>query len=486
MAYLLDETDILDGRVKMYRREDSGGVWQYRIWIKDVKRYIRKSTGTKHFSDTKTIAEEAFYNIRAKLQSDLPVISKTFKQIFEIALSDEQRRVERGEILPQRYNTLSRTAHLYYFPFFKNIMVSSITQNVVNDYWRFREDFWRNLDDDQKKKLMNKNNITSYSEFPKGVTLYIEARVLNMVIDKSIELGFMSPFRKPNTTPPAKNETARRPALTMEQWQKMRDFMRDVYPYEQGRHMNDAKRRVRWMLYYYTTTLISSGIRISDARNLKWGDVFLFTDKHSTTSTLMKVHGKNNIRDVIANKELYPVLLEWRNHPMNSRNEVTDYVFSMRKGGPLKDQSDIFKNMKIAAENTDAYKGISEDYMGDTITIYSFRHSYCTFQIQYLGTSYETLSKNLGNSPQMLREHYDHVPTIEMAQQLNQSIHGSIKMGNYNENHLEDTSVEMEQQLAAVMFGAEKDDRQEKLNQLMAGEITKQQYSEWLNTPKSA
>jgi hypothetical protein len=25
MAYLLDETDILDGRVKMYRREDSGG-----------------------------------------------------------------------------------------------------------------------------------------------------------------------------------------------------------------------------------------------------------------------------------------------------------------------------------------------------------------------------------------------------------------------------------------------------------------------------
>ncbi len=485
MASLLDETDILDGRVKMYRRTNGSDVWQYRIWIPDAKRYIRKSTRSKNFTEARTIAEKAFFRVHARLQEDLPVISKSFKQIFELGMLDEKRKVQRGGMTPERYHFLERMAKLYYFPFFKNRMVSTITTAFVREYWTYREDFWKDIDAD-KKKMMKDNKIRRIAEVPKGSTLHLEKRVMDIVIDKAIELGYMSPLKKPDTTPPAKNEKFRRPALTMEQWQKMRDFMRDVYPYEDGSHINNIKRRVRWLLYYYTTTLVASGIRISDARHLKWGDVFLFTDRHGTTSTLMKVHGKKNIRDVIADKDLHSVLMEWRNHPLNERSEDSDYVFSMPNSDELKDQSENFTNMKNTAEKTESYTGISEDYLKDNITLYSLRHTYATFQIQYLGTSYETLSKNMGNSPKMLREHYDHVPTIEMAQQLNQSIHGSIKMGNYNDNHLEDKSVEMEQQLAAVMFGAENDARQEKLNQLMAGEMTKQQYSEWLNTPKPA
>ncbi len=488
MPSLLDETDILGGRVKMYRLPSGSDIWQYRIWVKDAKRYIRKSTGTRHFSDARRIAEDAYYDVRAMLRKELPVISKSFKEIFELAMIDEQRKVVRGEIAQGRCDAFNRAATLYYLPFFKNYMVSSITQAVVNEYWVYREDFWKDIDA-AKQKLIDDNKIRRFAVIPKGATLHKEKRVLDMVIDKAIELGYMSPLKKPKTSPPAKIQLNPRPALTLAQWNRMRDFMRDKYPYQKGSHINDEKRRARWLLFFYTQTLVASGIRISDARNLKWSDVSLITDSQGITSTLMYVEGKNKKRPVTVNENLFATLMEWRYHDLNGHVEDNDYVFSMSNGSQISDRSRTFISMMSAAEKTDAYKGVSKDTYGDDIVLYSLRHSYATLHLQYEGWSYEDLSRNMGNSAKMLEDFYDGVQTPDRAKILTQQPRNLVTLGNYDRtknNGGDVITVRISDELVSGIFGSDNQGRQEKLKQLMAGEITKQQYSEWLNTPKSA
>jgi integrase len=463
-----DVQELLDGRVIVYRRRGGNKNWHFRLYVQEANRYIRKSTKTPNLNEARTIAEDAYYDTRAKQRNNLPVFDKTFKEIYDVAILDEARKLERGEISQKRYDLITSRAELYYLPFFKNKQITSITTGTISQYWDFRMDFWSQPN---AKALQKKHNAMRITKNPKGSTLHLENRVLHMVFQKAEQLNYLNPQQRPNLDPPAKNVKERRPSLTMEQWHKMRNFMRDEYRYVVQHGMNDKKRRARTLLYYYCYCMVSTGMRVSDMRNIKWENISLHTDATGATSTLLQVHGKGNQRDVIANSQLYGILQEWRDDKLNTFTEDQDCIFPKFDGTPLGDLGEVFETMKGYAEKTEEFKGISTDYMGDKIVLYSLRHTYATFQIMYVGTSYDDLSRNMGNSPKVLKQHYDHVKSIDIAARLNQMPAGFLDT---KKSVVPDKTNIIE----TAVFGDVKDKKNAAMLKLLGGEIDKEEYRE--------
>ena len=470
-----DITDILDGQVRIYRRKDAGDVWHYRFWVKEYKRYVRKSTGTKKLTEAKEIAGEAFYVARAKISSNIPVFSKTFHEVFDLALKGEWRKVERGELSEKRYEDFKRWYNRYYKKFFKKRLVSGLTTSVCEEYWNYRIDFWRNMSVEKRKKFMKENNICRISEVPAGSTLHLEKRVLDMVVDKAIRLNVLSDLAKPDTSPPAKNIKTPRPALSMDQWKRIRDFMCDVYPYMSGSGMNDQKRRVRWLLYYYVTFLVTTGIRIGALRNVKWEHINRYQEPNGPMNTSIPVYGKNKDYVVNVKEGTYELLQEWRSHPFNKCTKNNDYIFGKENGDPLPDMWSVFTKMLETAEKDEHCTGISQDHKGNAITLYSMRSTFACFEIQYHGTSYDDLASTMGTSIKIIEEHYAQVPTPARAKRLNMEASELFRGTNIR---FEDTVEEREQKFEVSLFGDQEQRKQRKiyLAKLLAGEISKEEY----------
>lgn len=462
-----DERKILSGRVVLYRRRDGNDNWHYRFWVKTAGKYIRKSTGTPLFDEASKDAQKAFYSAIAKEENELPVFDKTFGEIFDLAIKDEKRKLDRGELSQRRYDFLNRIYKLYYQPFFGKRSVGTINRKMVLKYWDYRMDFWKQPDADKIRKKFKAMRI---AEEPAGSTLHLEKRVLDMVLNKAVELNYMNPTLKPNTAPNAKNEKESRPALTMEQWEKMSKFMSDVYIHESGSHCNEKKRTARTVLYYYCVTMISTGLRVADMRNVKWKDLSTYKDQTGATYTELLVHGKNNVRSVVAQLSLYTLLMEWRNHTLNKYTKDTDFIFPNHNGKAIRDQGQIFHTMQANAEKTEKYSGISEDYLGDPIVIYSLRHSYATFQRKYVGTSFDDLATNMGTSVKILEKHYVDVKAPDIAKRLSGL---SVTMGSGKERELKQ---ELKIELDHKMFG-DSERKQELMVQLLDNKITKEEYS---------
>jgi hypothetical protein len=157
---------------------------------------------------------------------------------------------------------------------------------------------------------------------------------------------------------------------------------------------------------------------------------------------------------------------------LNKFTEDDDYIFPSDKGEPLTTLGPVFETMKENAEKTDLYTGISEDYMGDKIVLYSLRHTYATFQRMYFGTSFEDLSVNMGNSPEILGKHYVMVKAPDIARRLNQLPNQMFATAPKKVL----AEVQTEKTFMHGIFG--KDVEQDPMYRLLDGQISKEEYSE--------
>ena len=80
-SFTSEEHDILDGKAQISRVvERSGDVWQFRMWVADEKKYIRRSLKTRDFVTAKKRAEDIVF----ETMSDI----STGRKIFGITLGD--------------------------------------------------------------------------------------------------------------------------------------------------------------------------------------------------------------------------------------------------------------------------------------------------------------------------------------------------------------------------------------------------------------
>ena len=189
-----------------------------------------------------------------------------------------------------------------------------------------------------------------------------------------------------------KTENNRRPNFDLKDWAKLtrhlQEFVKTPIP---------KVKRDRMMLRDYVLILANTGIRVGEARNVKWRDIREIAQPKGSNQppdVALYVTGKTGPREVVARtaevKTYFKRILELRMKELGKKPDNDDYVFCNRDGTPIGSFKKSFSALLKSA-------GVEADSHGNKRTIYSLRHTYATFRLQE-GVHQFVLAKNMGTS----------------------------------------------------------------------------------------
>tara|TARA_B100000767_G_C19644255_1_gene483907 strand:- start:542 stop:895 length:354 start_codon:yes stop_codon:yes gene_type:complete len=96
--------DIL-GKAQIYRVLASGDVWQFRMWIPDEKKYVRKTLRTKDLETAISRAKKEVFNIHSDVSSGRKLFGINLQSLVDAFLEWRQKDVDVGDITKGRLVT---------------------------------------------------------------------------------------------------------------------------------------------------------------------------------------------------------------------------------------------------------------------------------------------------------------------------------------------------------------------------------------------
>lgn len=382
MPHAQNQRTIADGQITLYQRDDvKDALWQCRIRIKGHSGYIRRSTGETEFDRARESSLQILGELNQRAAQSLPLRKKTFAEIAASFLRDAETRWREGRNSEGRYLILKGTIQRYLIPWFGNRDITLIQKKDLLAYRAWRQAYWitgPGFEETGRKKKP-----------PTQATLKQEWTALRGVFTHGVDLGVVSPDMLPSLKHD-KTTVAKRPAFTQDEYQQLIQFL-PIWP-TQTRH--PRIRRERDLLQNYVMIMLNSGMRVGEARGLKWRDFDTYKNSAGEWVTL-NVQGKTGKRLVVCQpgtKKYFDAIRARKDH-----TGPDDYIFCNPEGEPIKDWIG-FKSMLKAS-------GLEYDTDGNRHTLYSLRHTYATFRLQN-GTNVYWLKKNMGTSVTMIERHY--------------------------------------------------------------------------------
>ena len=169
------------------------------------------------------------------------------------------------------------------------------------------------------------------------------------------------------------------------------------------------------MLTNYVLILANTGIRVGEARGLRWMDVDSEpANAIDEANIILHVSGKTGTREVVSRTgdilTYFERIWELRCNELGKKPDKTEPVFWHKDGKPIGSFKKGFSALVSEA-------GVEFDRNGDRRTIYSLRHTYATFRL-HEGVNHYVLARNMGTSVKMLEQHYGHTSNRAMADEL--------------------------------------------------------------------
>ena len=174
------------------------------------------------------------------------------------------------------------------------------------------------------------------------------------------------------------------------------------------------------MLVNYVLIMGNTGLRVGEARGLKWRDLREVRRGDGTADLILTVRGKTGSREVVASKgevkAYFGRILELRSKELAGADgnlvepDPDSFIFCHPDGTPIQSFKKSFASLLRSA-------GLETDSFGQKRTIYSLRHTYATFRLQE-GVNHYALARNMGTSVAMLEQHYGHTSNVASADEL--------------------------------------------------------------------
>ncbi len=407
----LESRTFKDGAIYLFKRADYvKPTWFCRVKVPNAKGYVSCSTKTTDEHQAFAFANDLYNKTFLKVANGQDLHSKR----VVVAIHEYVASVEAmGNI---KSTMLTRNQFLKHTEkFFGSIRLKEVTGATLGDL-----NFW--MVQNSRYGRMSANTVKRYSADMKVF--------LNWCLDRKY-IDVLPRF------PKQKMESNRRPHFDNKDWalltRQLREFVRS-----ENLHI----ARDRTMLANYLLILANTGIRVGEARKLKWRDLREIPPPKGSNQPpdiALFVNGKTGPREVVARtsdvKTYFKRILELRTNelleqvtkekdPIKTRNmkvrpSADDYVFSNRDGTPIGSFKKSFAALlKFANVETNSH--------GAKRTIYSLRHTYATFRLQE-GVHQFILAKNMGTSTAMLEKHYGHTSNVASAAELTKG--GQFKSG---------------------------------------------------------
>ncbi|MCZ8018678.1 MAG: tyrosine-type recombinase/integrase [Novosphingobium sp.] len=386
-----------EGAIYLYQRSDfKKPTWLCRIKIPNTKGYITRSTGTGDEHQAFKFADDLYNQQLVKSLTGETVVGKRIGPAIDAYV----RRIEVDkERLSIRYKIL--------------------LMNRIKPHWAKK--LFEDLSPAMISKLVDKliENARDGRLSPNTIKrIYSDLKhFLQWTIDEGY-LDRMPRFPKTN------GQAARRPHFDPRDWQRLTRHLREFIKVE-----NKAVRRDRMMLRDYVLILANTGIRVGEARILKWRDIREVGGGPDTPPNIvLTVSGKTGKREVVAASSEIKTYLK-RIHDLRIEELATDdiphpkldpesLVFCHKDGSEIGSFKKSFAALLKSAN-------VERDTHGQVRTLYSLRHTYATFRLQN-GVHQFTLAKNMGTSVAMLEQYYGHTSNIAAADELTKRIKKTV------------------------------------------------------------
>ena len=122
-----DSVLVMDGAVKLYRRERSRK-WQAAFQIDG--QYIRISTGKSDLDEAKQAASDSYLEYKFRQKNGVPVVSKRFSDVAKMCITEMNKQRESG-VGKKVYRDYVIVLEKYLIPFFGKMHVTSITYETL-------------------------------------------------------------------------------------------------------------------------------------------------------------------------------------------------------------------------------------------------------------------------------------------------------------------------------------------------------------------
>ena len=390
MKVIHDLKYVRDGEVVLYKKSPNR-FWQCRFKLPNAK-WHRCSTKHTNFDYAVKTATEIYDESRFLHKYNLPLQSKRFQHVAELAIKDMQRELEAG-IGKSVYHTYISSIRTHLIPYFAKKTIDKIT---VLDL--------RNFKANQSLKFnrpLKTSTITNYNAS------------LNRIFDIAISKDWMSKAQ----VPPLSNKGVkgeRRPAFSVHEWIVM---MRALRTWQSMGHTT-VTRNMRELLRDYVLILTNTGMRYgTESQNIKWKHINWFTHKDGSRYLMIAVDGKTGRRELIArhNVLVYLKRIQSRFADLNSMTfdelleaKLDVHVFRLRNGLQT-------NNLNQSFEQFLKFVGLLKDKFGDNRTLYSLRHTYATMTLMRGQVGIHDLARQMGTSVVMIERHYSHLNSAMKA-----------------------------------------------------------------------
>lgn len=384
MAKLNDETHvIMDGAVKVYRRPNTKR-WQATFQIGGE--WVRLSTGQRDLEDAKTTAREQYLDYKFREKHGLPVVSKRFEDVANLAIADMQRQLDAGAGR-KVYKDYIQSINSYFIPFFGKTFITNLDHDTIREF-----NVWR---------------AAKIGREPKASTLNTHNSAMNRVFDEAVARGYLTAGKVPVL---ANNGAAggRRPDFSLDDYRTMiRKFPAWIEAGKVGK-----SRDMRYLLRDYVLILANTGMRPgTEDQNLRWRHVHVFTEK-GLDYVELHLHGKTIPHDAIGRAGTIKYLQRIHSRTHGIQNMPFDQMLKKKFDLPVFCLPDgtVTENLR------QTFKGFLEDNdllkcpkTGQDRTLYSLRHTYATFAMVNDGMDIHLLARQMGTSVGMIEKHYSHL-----------------------------------------------------------------------------
>ncbi|NDD14577.1 MAG: hypothetical protein EB072_18520 [Betaproteobacteria bacterium] len=412
--------EVIERELIVYRRERSD-VWQCRFKVADI--WQRASTKERDLQKAIRKSYELRMEAEIRRRSNLPVVTRRFRDVARLALKRMANEIEAGAGKPSYSDYISAITG-YLIPILGNYSITNIDHKALDEL------------ETKRTKIMGK--------VPTRSTLLNHNAALNKVFDEAIKHNFMSEAHRPKLEAKGK-KSERHPDFTLKEIQAVLNNF-DAWIIK-GKTPQSVERRE--VLRDYVELLIDTGARPGkELMNLKWKQVhFDMSPKLTATSerivddsgeeeeivltdlqrTLrLIVTGKTGPRELIGRAPSVRTLIRIAKRHYGVENPISDPF----RGVAIPTNEDYVLRTKTGKiDPRQSFQKMLEDYLREhnllydprtekNHVFYSFRHAYATLALTFDKTPIHTLTKQMGTSVTMIERHYSHLKVTEAIDQL--------------------------------------------------------------------
>jgi len=444
MAFITDKEELKPGLIIFRRSDVQHRNWYCRIQLPKVDRYKTISLKTSNRDAARDQAYDHDADIRFRLKHDVPVFNRPWRDVAAEYLAMQEARAKRGEVSAGRPKRLKAVIEGALEAYVGSTQVHLIGDELWGGYpaWRRENGAGRNRRNGvrdvsaavaqqlaAKEAAARAKAVQSRSQgrqvrpaaavtvLPEGTsvpfisdaTIRFEMSIFGAVMNFAIKKRYVPASQRFDERP--KLKTMRRDEFTLEEYRKLHTVGRAWI----NRAAKDMSTWYRTVAYNFVLIMTNTGMRPSEAKNLRWRDVIPAKDREGRDIVVLFVQGKGKSRKLVAPRSVGDYLERIR--AIAKATTPEDRVFTTITGEPAKT---LYKNL-IDALLTEAQ--LRDGPNGVPRSTYCFRHTYATFRLGE-GVDVYFLAEQMGTSVKMIEDHYGHVNTIKHADRVLQGMAG--------------------------------------------------------------